>query len=84
VLIFTFFTEGFFACILALRWVFDYGWSTGWWFGLFHAVSAFNNAGFDLFGHFRSLTAFTSDATVPFRVSTLITVSVTPLTLLTI
>ena len=72
VLIFTFFTEGFFACILALRWVFDYGWSTGWWFGLFHAVSAFNNAGFDLFGHFRSLTAYTSDATVTFSVTTLI------------
>ena len=28
------------------------------WYGLFHAVSAFNNAGFDLFGDFRSLTAF--------------------------
>ncbi len=27
------------------------------WHGLFHAVSAFNNAGFDLFGGFRSLTA---------------------------
>ncbi|HEY8490954.1 MAG TPA: TrkH family potassium uptake protein [Dehalococcoidia bacterium] len=25
------------------------------WYGLFHAVSAFNNAGFDLFGGFRSL-----------------------------
>jgi trk system potassium uptake protein len=26
------------------------------WYGLFHAVSAFNNAGFDLLGGFRSLT----------------------------
>lgn len=72
VLIFTFLTEGFFACILALRWAFDYGWSTGWWFGLFHAVSAFNNAGFDLFGHFKSLTAYASDATVTFSITTLI------------
>lgn len=31
------------------------------WFGLFHAVSAFNNAGFDLFGGFRSLTAYAGD-----------------------
>jgi trk system potassium uptake protein TrkH len=29
---------------------------TGLWYGLFHAVSAFNNAGFDLLGGFRSLT----------------------------
>jgi len=72
ILIFTFLTEGFFACILALRWAFDYGWSTGWWFGLFHAVSAFNNAGFDLFGHFKSLTAYASDATVTFSITTLI------------
>ncbi len=31
------------------------------WFGLFHAVSAFNNAGFDLFGGFRSLTDHAGD-----------------------
>lgn len=31
------------------------------WFGLFHSVSAFNNAGFDLIGGFRSLTGFTDD-----------------------
>ena len=28
------------------------------WFGLFHAVTAFNNAGFDLFGGFRSVADF--------------------------
>jgi trk system potassium uptake protein TrkH len=31
--------------------------SSAWW-GLFHAVSAFNNAGFDVIGGFRSLTPF--------------------------
>lgn len=31
------------------------------YFGIFHAVSAFCNAGFDLFGHFQSLTSFTGD-----------------------
>jgi trk system potassium uptake protein TrkH len=31
---------------------------TGVWWGLFHSVSAFNQAGFDLFGGFRSLTGF--------------------------
>ncbi|MEX1171319.1 MAG: potassium transporter TrkG [Chloroflexota bacterium] len=28
------------------------------WWGLFHSISAFNNAGFDLIGEFRSLTGF--------------------------
>jgi len=32
------------------------------WFGVFHSISAFNNAGFDLFGNFRSLNDFTGDA----------------------
>jgi trk system potassium uptake protein TrkH len=34
------------------------------WFGLFHAVSAFNNAGFDLFGGFRGLGAYATDPLV--------------------
>jgi trk system potassium uptake protein TrkH len=31
------------------------------WWGVFHAVSAFNNAGFDLMGGFQSLHAFADD-----------------------
>jgi trk system potassium uptake protein TrkH len=31
------------------------------WYGAFHAVSAFNNAGFDLMGGFASLTAYDDD-----------------------
>jgi trk system potassium uptake protein TrkH len=31
------------------------------WFGLFHSVSAFNNAGFDVTGGYRSLTGFAGD-----------------------
>src|SRR5262249_15901907 len=31
------------------------------WYGLFHSVSAFNSAGFDLFGGFRSLADFQGD-----------------------
>lgn len=33
----------------------------GAWWGLFHSVSAFNNAGFDVIGGFRSLTPFVDD-----------------------
>ena len=34
---------------------------TSAWWGLFHSVSAFNNAGFDLVGGFRSVTPFAGD-----------------------
>jgi len=33
----------------------------GIWWGIFHAISAFNNAGFDITGGFRSLTPFVDD-----------------------
>jgi len=33
----------------------------GIWWGVFHSISAFNNAGFDLTGDFRSLTPFRDD-----------------------
>lgn len=50
------------AALLAIRFVPAYGWSRGIWYAVFHAVSAFCNAGFDLFG--TSLTAFRSDGFV--------------------
>ena len=34
------------------------------WWGVFHSISAFNNAGFDLVGEFRSLTPFADDPAV--------------------
>lgn len=34
---------------------------TASWWGVFHSVSAFNNAGFDVQGEFRSLTAYRRD-----------------------
>lgn len=41
------------------------------WSGLFHAVSAFNNAGFDLMGDFRSLTEFADEPPVPIVIAVL-------------
>ena len=38
----------------------------GIWWGIFHSVSAFNNAGFDLTGDFRSLIPFRDDWVVLF------------------
>ncbi len=47
--------------LLSLRFVPAYGYSKGFLFALFHAVSAFGNAGFDLFGNYESLTQFPTD-----------------------
>ena len=60
------------AALLAIRFIPMYGLRRGLWFAVFHAVSAFCNAGFDLFGHFSSLTAFYTDALTLLTVSALI------------
>lgn len=60
-LLFSFAIEAFAALILALHWAPAMGIKKALWFGFFHAVSSFNNAGFDLFGNFGSLTGFTTD-----------------------
>jgi trk system potassium uptake protein len=44
----------------------------GIWWGIFHSVSAFNNAGFDLTGGFRSLTPFVDDWVVLLTVGCLL------------
>ena len=60
------------AALLSVRFVPMFGWKRGLWMALFHAVSAFCNAGFDLFGHFASLTLFSGDPLVLLTVSLLI------------
>ena len=60
------------AALLSLRFIPLYGWKTGLYYGVFHAISAFCNAGFDLFGAAGSLTQFHSDALVLLTISGLI------------
>ena len=45
----------------------------GIWWGVFHSISAFNNAGFDLTGGFRSLTPFIDDWVVLLTIAILLT-----------
>ena len=45
----------------------------GIWWGVFHSISAFNNAGFDLTGGFRSLIPFVDDWVVLLTVAVLLT-----------
>ena len=58
--------------ILSLRFIPVYGWRHGLWMALFHAVSAFCNAGFDLFRRYASLTSFSADPLVLLTVALLI------------
>lgn len=71
-LIFSFIIEGAGALILALNWAPSMGILNALWFGFFHSVSAFNNAGFDIFGNFSSLTGSTTDVITNFVISGLI------------
>lgn len=46
----TFLIEGIGALLLSLQFVPQFGWLKGIWFSIFHAISAFCNAGFDIIG----------------------------------
>lgn len=64
--------EGVAALVLMTRFVPIYGWGMGAFYGIFHAVSAFCNAGFDLVGDFRSLMPFVSDPVINLTIMFLI------------
>ncbi|WP_019423714.1 TrkH family potassium uptake protein [Paenibacillus sp. OSY-SE] len=68
VLLFAFCIEGAAAILFATRWAFDLPLGQAIYFGIFHAVSLFNNAGFDLFGSvygpFSSLTSYVGDPVI--------------------
>jgi trk system potassium uptake protein TrkH len=66
----TFAIEGIGALIMGVRFAQDLGWAKGLWFGLFHAVSAFNNAGFSLFSD--NLVGYRGDVTINLVITTLI------------
>lgn len=52
------------AALFSFRFAFDMPLGKALFFGAFHAVSLFNNAGFDIFGEYRSLTLYVSDPIV--------------------
>lgn len=60
------------AALLSVRMIPQYGLGDGLFYAIFHSVSAFCNAGFDLFGGFSSLTAYRSDWMVNLTVMVLI------------
>lgn len=70
-----FLIEGMGAVILAVRFCPEMGFATGIWYAMFHSVSAFCNAGFDLMGARQpssSLTYYVGDPVVNLTVMALI------------
>lgn len=71
----TLFFEALGAILLSIRFASDFGIAGGIKKGIFHSVSAFCNAGFDLlgsFGAFSSLTGYSSDVVVNFTIMALV------------
>lgn len=55
-LFFTLAVQGSAALVLMTQFIPKHGMARGIYYGIFHSISAFNNAGFDLLGNFNSLT----------------------------
>ena len=73
----TLLVEGAGAVVLALRFCPQFGFGKGLWFAVFHSVSAFCNAGFDLMGEsgaFSSLVHYSADPLVNIAIMALITI----------
>ena len=58
--IYTFIVEVVGAALLAIRFIPDFGLGKGIWYSIFHSISAFCNAGFDLLGN-NSLISYSGD-----------------------
>ena len=70
--LFTLGCEAVGALLLWIRFAPRFGAGHGLWLAVFHAVSAFTNGSFDLFGEFRSLAGFRTDALVLLTIAGLI------------
>jgi len=65
------------ALLLSIRFVPEYGWGKGIYYGVFHSISAFCNAGFDLFGiktPFNSFADYVGDPLVTITIMCLIVI----------
>lgn len=71
ILAFSLIAETLGALVLFLHWISPMGVSKAAWYAVFHAISAFNNGGFDLFGNFQSLQGFIADPIVNLTIALL-------------
>ncbi len=74
ILVFTFSIEFIGALLLSFEFIPEFGIIKGIYYSIFHAVSAFCNAGFDLMGNYGSLTAYSDNALIILTISSLIVI----------
>jgi len=74
ILLFTALIELIGALILSIRFSFDMSIGKAIYFGFFHSISNFNNAGFDLMGGFNGLTEYVDDPFIVLTICALITI----------
>lgn len=72
VVIVTFIIELIGVFLLAIYFIPSYGFLEGLWYSIFHSISAFCNAGFDLMGNFSSITSYATNITILLNTSALI------------
>ncbi len=72
VIMVTFLIEIIGTLLLAIRFIPEFGFATGSWYSLFHSVSAFCNAGFDILGQGNSIAMYASDPLVSLTICALI------------
>ncbi|WP_050606680.1 TrkH family potassium uptake protein [Clostridium niameyense] len=72
ILLFTFSIQGSGALLLSTQFIPQYGLAKGIYYSIFHSISAFCNAGFDLFGNFTSLTGVYYNPVIILVISALI------------
>jgi len=74
ILLVTFMIEGLGAFLLSFRFIPEYGRAKGIFYSIFHSISAFCNAGFDVIGDGRSLTPYVGDPLVNFVIMALVVI----------
>ncbi|MBE6069231.1 MAG: Trk family potassium uptake protein [Clostridium lundense] len=72
VLIFTFSIQLAGALLLSTQFIPEFGLGKGIYYSVFHSISAFCNAGFDLVGEFRSLTPYAENTVIIITIGSLI------------
>lgn len=72
IFVFTLIIEAIGGILLSIRFAYDLPLDRAIYFGLFHSISNFNNAGFDLMGGFKGFTGYVGDPYVSLILITLI------------
>ena len=74
VLMFTFAIQLFGALLLSSQLIPEFGFAKGLFYSVFHSISTFCNAGFDLFGNFTSLTGYYNNPVILLTIGALIVI----------